>query len=68
MDDGYDALIAKQRRRACCCFEQHYALPRRNVVHQAPGGGVCKARQFHIYHIGQYLPDLAPMENYYKTF
>ena len=51
VDDGYDALIAKPAQKGLpLIFEQHYALPRRNAVHQAPGGGVCKARQLHLPH------------------
>ena len=51
VDDCYDALIAKAAQKGpAAVFEQHYALPRRNAVHQAPGGGVCKARQLHLPH------------------
>ena len=68
VDDGYDELTAKAREKGLPLFLSSTMLYRRETQYikqqvQAFGKPV-----HYIYHIGQYLPDWHPWENYKNFF
>lgn len=68
VDDGYDALIAKAREKGLPLFLSSTMLYRGETQYIKREVAAFGKSVNYIYHIGQYLPDWHPWENYKNFF
>lgn len=68
VDDGYDALIAKAREKQVPLFLSSTMLYRAETQYIKQQVQQFEKPVNYIYHIGQYLPDWHPWENYKNFF
>lgn len=68
VDDGYDALIAKAQEKGLPLFLSSTMLYRGETQYIKREVAAFSKPVNYIYHIGQYLPDWHPWENYKNFF
>lgn len=68
VDDGYDELTAKAREKGLPLFLSSTMLYRAETQYIKAQVAAFKKPVNYIYHIGQYLPDWHPWENYKNFF
>lgn len=66
--DGYEQNIALSEKTRCQLFLSSTFLYRREIQYIQKMAGKLKSRLHYNYHVGQYLPDWHPWENYNDFF